>query len=117
MRRNSRPDRDAADEGGRLKLPDYVKGYISNGRPYFYYRRNGAKDVRLPGLPWSPEFMEAHARAEAAYEAPGLVEIGASRTVAGTVNAGLVVYYQSTAFTSGLATGSQSSRRNLLERF
>ncbi|MGV7215026.1 tyrosine-type recombinase/integrase [Bradyrhizobium sp. UFLA05-112] len=98
-------------------MPAYVKGYISNGRPYFYYRRNGAKDVRLPGLPWSPEFMEAHAKAEVAYKAPGPVEIGASRTVAGTVNAGLVVYYQSTAFSSGLSTGSQSSRRNLLERF
>src|SRR6516165_10701222 len=96
MRRNSRPDREAAGEGGRLKLPDYVKGYISNGRPYFYYRRDGAKDVRLPGLPWSPEFMGAHAKAEAAYRAPGRVEIGASRTVFGTVNAALVLYYQST---------------------
>jgi integrase len=98
-------------------LPSYVKGYISNGRPYFYYRRNGAKDVPLPGMPWTAQFMEAHAKAEAAYKAPGAVEIGASRTVAGTVNAGLVVYYRSTAFTSGLANGSQSSRRNLLERF
>jgi integrase len=117
MRRNSRPDREAAGEGRRLKLPNFVKGYISNGRPYFYYRRTGVKDVRLPGMPWTAEFMEAHAKAEAAYKAPGPVVIGASRTVAGTVNAGLVVYYQSAAFITGLATGSQSARRNLLERF
>jgi integrase len=116
MRRNSRPDRETG-EGRRLKLPNYVKGYVSNERPYFYYRRDGAKDVRLPGLPWSPEFMEAYARAEAAHKAPGRVEIGASRTAAGTVDAGLVVYYRSTAFSSGLASGTQSARRNLLERF
>ena len=47
----------------------------------------------------------------------GKIEIGAKRTVAGTVNAAVVVYYQSTAFTKGLAESSQKGRRAILERF
>jgi integrase len=43
-------------------------------------------------------------------------EIGTKRTVAGSVSAGLVSYYQSTAFT-GLAKSSQQMRRAELERF
>ena len=46
----------------------------------------------------------------------GKVEIGSSRTVAGTVNAGLVSYYQSGAF-KALAESTQSMRRAELERF
>src|SRR5260370_37889301 len=43
--------------------------------------------------------------------------IGASRTVQGTVNAALVSYYGSTAFTDGLAKSTQGTRRAILERF
>jgi integrase len=46
----------------------------------------------------------------------GKVEIGSSRTVAGTVNAGLVSYYQS-GFFKALAESSQKTRRAELERF
>jgi hypothetical protein len=45
------------------------------------------------------------------------IEIGASRTRAGTLNAALVSYYQSTAFTEGLAGSTRTSRRAILERF
>jgi hypothetical protein len=77
-----------------LKLPHYVKHYIDrNGKARFYYRRAGVKEVPLPGLPWSPEFMQAWEKAHAAYKAADAVILGASRTVAGTVNAGLVAYY------------------------
>ena len=64
--------------------PKYVHGFVDrHGKPRFYFRRPGFKRMALPGLPWSPEFMSAY---EAALGA-ARVEIGASRTVAGTVNA------------------------------
>jgi hypothetical protein len=86
-----------------------------DGKSRYYLRVPGRKRVPLPGLPWSPEFMEARERAlNAEWIQPAL---GASRTVAGTVNAGLVSYYQSTAFKDGLAASTQSSRRAILERF
>jgi integrase len=97
-----------------MKLPKHVKGYTVGDRQYFYFR--GTK-VRLPGLPWSPEFMDVHARMMATLAAPGPVVIGASRTLTGTVNAGLVAYYTSTRFTHDLGEGTQGARRNLLERF
>jgi len=40
-----------------------------------------------------------------------------SRTVPGTVNAALVSYYQSSAFTKGLGESTQQNRRAILERF
>ena len=86
-----------------MKLPPHVKGYISNGRQYYYFR--GTK-VQLPGLPWSPEFMEVHARMMATREAPAPVVIGATRTQAGSVNAGLVAYYLSGRFTHDLGDGT-----------
>ena len=50
----------------------------------YYFRRRGSKAMPLPGLPGSEEFMAAYAAALA-----GLphVEIGASRTLPGTINA------------------------------
>jgi integrase len=101
-----------------LKLPNYVKHYIDrNGKARFYYRRAGLKEVPLPGLPWSPEFMQAWEKADAACKAPASVIIGALRTLAGTVNAGLVSYYQSTAWNNDLGASTKVARRNLLERF
>jgi integrase len=48
----------------RYKLPKYVQGFVDrDGRAYFYFRRRGCARVRLPGLPWSPEFMAAYTRA------------------------------------------------------
>ena len=44
-------------------------------------------------------------------------QIGASRTVPGTVNAAVVSYHQTAAFTKGLADTTQKSRRAILERF
>jgi hypothetical protein len=99
----------------RPKYPKYTHHFIDHdGTPRFYLRVPGRKRVPLPGLPWSPEFMEAREKALSAdWEAP---PIGASRTVAGTVNAALISYYQSSAFTS-LASSTQQTRRAILERF
>lgn len=99
----------------KRKHPQYTHGYVDqHGRPRFYLRRAGFKKVALPGLPWSPEFMAA--RELALNDSSSKIELGAKRTVAGTVNAGLVSYYQSASFT-GLAESSQKMRRAELERF
>ncbi|MBR0750526.1 hypothetical protein JQ582_42280 [Bradyrhizobium japonicum] len=99
----------------KKRYPKYTHAFVDqDGTPRFYLRVPGRKRVPLPGLPWSPEFMEARERAlNADWEAPPL---GASRTVAGTVNAALISYYQSSSFTS-LAKSTQGNRRSILERF
>src|SRR5260370_41437074 len=100
----------------KRKYPRYTHGYIDqHGKPRFYVRRPGHAKIPLPGLPWSPEFMTAR---EAALQGDaGKIEIGAKRTVAGTVNAALVSYYQSSEFKDGLAKSTRGSRRAILERF
>jgi integrase len=93
--------------------PKYVHGFIDrHGKPRFYFRRSGFKQVSLPGLPWSPEFMEAY---QAALAGTPRLEIGASRTVAGTVNAVVIGYFGSAAF-QNLAPASQRQHRGILER-
>ena len=50
----------------KRKLPRYTHGYVDqHGKPRFYLRRPGHKKIPLPGLPWSPEFMEARDAAHA----------------------------------------------------
>jgi hypothetical protein len=44
-------------------------------------------------------------------------ELGASRTIPGTVNAALISYFRAIAFVSGLAKSTQSNRRAILEQF
>jgi hypothetical protein len=98
-----------------VKLPRYTNHFIDRtGKARFYLRLPGRKRIPLPGLPWSPEFMEARERAmNQDWVAP---DIGASRTVPGTVNAALVSHYQTSAFTS-VAKSTQKDRRAILERF
>jgi hypothetical protein len=56
----------------------------------------------------------------AAYEAakgePSRIEVGLSRTMAGTVNAAIISYFNSAAF-QALAPETQRSRRGILDRF
>ena len=100
----------------KLKLPKNTQAYIDqHGKARFYLRRPGHRKVPLPGLPWSPEFMTAR---EAALKGEwGKSEIGAKRTVEGTVSAALVSYYQSKAFKEELAKLTQQNRRAILEAF
>jgi integrase len=92
--------------------PKYVQAWMDKeGRPYFYLRRPGYPRVKLPGLPWSPQFMAAY---EAAQIMPKM--IGASRTKPGSVSAAIVGFYTSLEFRS-LSAQSQSMRRAILERF
>ena len=93
-----------------MKLPRYVQGFLDrHGRPRHYLRRPGHKRVRLPGIPWTPEFMAAYEAALAGKPEP--VEIGALRTLPGTINSLIVAYYKSDAFLKALAPETQRMRR------
>jgi hypothetical protein len=99
-----------------MKKPRYTRAFIDrHGKPRFYLRQPGLKEIPLPGLPWSPEFM-------AAYEAGtkgdwNAVQIGSNKTVPGTVNAAIVSYYNLSLEFKGMAPGTQKMRRAILERF
>jgi integrase len=96
-----------------MKLPKYVQGWVDrDGRARHYFRRAGYPRVRLPGLPWSPQFMAAYEQATAAAPPP----IGADRTKLGSLSAVLVAYYGSQSF-RGLAAGTQALWRQILERW
>jgi len=97
-----------------VKLPKYTHGFVDrHGHARFYFRRAGYKAATLPGLPWSPGFMAAY---EAALQ-NDKAEIGASRTLPGTVSAALIAYYQHPVFTDALAKVTQQNRRAILENF
>jgi integrase len=96
-----------------MKLPKYVQAWVdSAGRAHHYFRRAGYPRARLPGLPWSPQFMAAYEQAMAAVPPP----IGAARTKPGSLSAVLVTYYSSQRFRS-LAAGTRVLRRQILERW
>ena len=93
--------------------PKFVQAFIDrNGKPRFYFRRPGFKSVPLPGLPWSPNFMEAYENALAGQP----LQIGASRTKPGTVSAAIMSYYYDQCFLA-LAPSTQRPLRGILERF
>jgi integrase/recombinase XerD len=101
-----------------LKLPHVNSFYDRHGRLRHQFRRKGYKKQSLPGLPGSAEFMDAY---QLLIEQTGggaqRVDVGANRTKAGTINALIISYYKSAAFTEALASETQRTRRNILERF
>ena len=114
-RRRGHRKRGAQRVGRSPKWPKYTEGFVDrHGKPRFYLRRIGMKRVPLPGLPWSPEFMQAYTAATA--DTPPARQIGVKRTTPGTVNAALVGYYTSSEFLA-LRPETQRTRRNILERF
>lgn len=99
-----------------MRKPPYTHGFVDrHGKPRFYFRRPGHKQVPLPGLPWSPDFMAAYDAAMKGEAAPR-VEIGASRTQVGTVAALVVAYFGSSQFLS-LSPSTQATYRGIIERF
>jgi len=96
----------------RLRLPFIHRFRDRHGTVRHYFRRSGFKRVPLPGLPGSTEFMEAYQAALTG--APEPVEIGASRTIPGTVNAVIVAFYKSHTFTKNKPI-TQQTDRNILE--
>jgi hypothetical protein len=104
----------------RLRL-QFVHAFRDrHGKVRHYFRRAGCKAVPLPGLPGSAEFMDAYAAALAGMTAPQ-GQIGAARTVAGTVQALVAAYLdcspRSTSPFKTLAPETQRTRRNILENF
>ena len=98
----------------RIRLP-YINRYFDvRGKLRHDFRRRGFKKVPLPGLPGSEEFMAVYQAALAGVESK--LEVGASRTKPGTVNAAIVGYYTSSAFQE-MAKGTKVQRRAMLERF
>jgi integrase len=92
--------------------PKFVQGFIDRqGKPRFYFRRPGFPRKPLPGLPWSPEFMEAYERALAGQAQ----QAGSAKVLPGTMRALAVSYFQSVDFRS-MKANSQSVRRNIIDR-
>jgi integrase len=96
----------------------YVNSFANRdrkgGRVRYYFRRRGEKAIPLPGLPGSEEFMAAYAMALAAQ--PDQPEIGAGRTLPGTINALVIDYYRSAEW-DGLSEDTRKTRRRIIERF
>ena len=102
----------------RIRLK-YVNAFANrgrkNGRLRYYFRRRGSKTVPLPGEPGSEAFMAAYAAALAGLPETA-IEIGASRTLPGSIDALVVAYYRSDAWAT-LAPETRTTRRRIIERF
>jgi hypothetical protein len=100
----------------RIKLK-YINAFANRNRNdkrvRYYFRRRGGKALPLPGLPGSEEFMAAYAAALADLSQ---VEIGARRTLPGTINA-LVVNYHGSDNWQKLAADTKKNRGRVIERF
>src|ERR1019366_6692228 len=83
--------------------PKFVQQFIDrNGKPRFYLRRPGFKSVPLPGLPWSPQFMEVYEATLSGQPS----QIGASKTKPGTISAAIIGYYYDQSFLALAPSGS-----------
>lgn len=84
-----------------------------HGKLRYRYRRKGCKTVYLPGKPGSPEFAEAYRLATEGVTTE--IKPGASRTVAGTMNALAVTVYESAEWKI-LSRTTQATYRGIIER-
>jgi len=85
-----------------------------HGRLRHYFRRGGAKAISLPGLVGSEEFMAAYQAALCTVvQNP---EIGADRTLPGTIDALVVAYYKTTEW-ANLKRTTHKTRMPFIERF
>lgn len=99
-----------------LSLP-FVNSYFdSRGKLRHTFRRKGFKRQTLKGRVGSVEFMMRYQ--ELLAQTDGLVaEAGANRVVAGSLDALVLRYLKSDAFTKELALATQNMRRPILDRF
>jgi hypothetical protein len=98
-----------------LRLP-FVHSYRDrHGKMRHAFRRRGYKTVSLPGAVGSRAFMNAYQAALAEETAPRL-EIGESRTKAGSVAQAIALYLGSSDYT-GLVLRSKRALRLLLDHF
>jgi integrase len=101
----------------RIRLK-YVNSYFDRfGVERHYFRKRGMKKgIALKGIPGSEEFMAAYAQALAGLPDAEKIEIGAKRTLPGTIDALCVSYYRSEAWLA-LAEGTRRDRRPIIERW
>jgi integrase len=97
----------------RIKLEHVNAIRDRYGKVRYYLRRRGFKNVRLPGLPGSAEFMEAYS---AALVSDAARLVAARRSKPGSVAAAVAGYLASAHF-AGLAEGTRRERRHILEAF
>jgi integrase len=98
----------------RIRLSYVHEFFDRHGKVRRYFRRPRFRQVPLPGLPGSVEFMAVY-QAALATEAQR-IEVGAGQSKPGTVSAAVAGYFSSVGFTS-LAANTKRGRRNILERF
>jgi integrase len=99
----------------KMKLPPYVQAFCDrHGHPRYYFRRAGFPRIPLPGLPYSPAFMAAHA--EALTSGLSRANVGTSRITPGTMNALVIAYFNSPPFHQ-LSKTTQTTYRGILEAF
>jgi integrase len=103
----------------RIRLK-YVNSFANpdrkNGAVRHYFRKRGMKDIPLPGVPGSEEFMAAYQMALAGMPGAAKLEIGARRTAPGTIDALAVSYYRCDAWL-GLDEETRKTRRRVIEKF
>jgi integrase len=99
-----------------MKMPKYTQAFIDrHGTPRFYFRKAGSKQVPLPGLPWTPQFMAAYENATAIK--PALpISSDRDRVVPRSIRALAIAYYDSAAF-KALKPITQGVYRNIIDRF
>jgi integrase len=96
----------------RLK---YVNEFVDRyGKARCYFRRPGQKGIPLPGLPGSREYLDAYAAALEGSPIKLPVEIGAERTVAGSIKAATIGYMNSGDFLN-LRESTRGAYRHILE--
>jgi integrase len=95
--------------------PPYVQGpFRARGQLYCFFRKPGSPRIPLPLPLGSEEFWAAY---QAALADVPRIEIGASRTKPGTLDALIVAYYQSAEYMHALSAKTRATRRGILERF
>jgi hypothetical protein len=97
---------------GRRPLKHIHQFIDRHGKPRYYFRRPG-QSVRLPGSPFSDEFMAAYQAAFNNQERPA---IGANKVLPNSIRFLSITYYQSAEFQS-LKSTSQQVRRLIIDRF
>lgn len=98
----------------RSGLPEHCSwNFDRHGKRRVRFRKGGFS-IYLSGTPWSDQFMRQYAAALDGVKAEAK-EIGAERTIPGSIDALIVSYYKLVFPT--LKPSTQAVRRNILERF
>jgi integrase len=91
----------------------FVQAFVAHGRAYYYFRKPGCARIKLPGLPGSEAFMTAYQSALDLGAQP--LNIGAKRSVPGTIAALVAAYIGSDTFRD-LAAQTKRTRMAILQR-